>query len=327
MNREQGYDVMELDDFHQWDQLLLLSEFPSPFSTSTWVDGISSLFGYRYKLVAVRNSEMEVALLAVYFKERSGVNFSFHPQLTPYNSPQFIRPSKGSDARWQKEKSAILTCLQQYLQENFVYPYLFLDTAIQDVRPFIWSGWNARPAYTYLVDPGQTKLDPDVQRRYRNCIREGFTVSYNWSPEVFVRLFRLTMDRQHIRLAYSDQRMLDFLNRLKEKNLIWMATSYDKEGAPHASWVQLQVEPWVVFNWNSATNLAFANSGGNSVLVFDVLEKMKAEQVKAWDLCGADTPSVVGFKSKLGGALQVYYKVDFSNYPVSRKILYRWKNR
>ena len=106
-----------------------------------------------------------------------------------------------------------------------------------------------------------------------------------------------------------------------------MCSSYDKEGNAHASWVQLQSRKAEVYNWNSATNLSFPNSGGTSLLVDHLIKEMISKGVAVWDLCGADNPSVVGFKSKLGGVLVSYFKATFNSYPIKKKIYFRWLNR
>ncbi len=327
MSPDKAYSVRIISDIGEWDKLLLLSESPSPFCAAAWIQGISELFAHDFKLLAVEDGEKTLCISCIYFKKRSGQYFSFHPSLTPYNSPQFIKPEKIAVQRWEKVKFNVLTALQEYLRNHFIYPYLFLDTVLKDVRPFTWNNWNVRPAYTFCVDPSTAKMDADIPRRARNCLKEGYHVSYDWQPEVFVKLFRMTMDRQKISLHFSDEKLTEFLIKLHAGKLIWMITSYDADQNPHASWVQLQIHQDMVFNWNSATNLQFANSGGTSLLVYELMEHLKMMNVRKWDLCGADNPSVSGFKANLGGELIVYYKADFSNYPLQKKIYLRCLNR
>ncbi|MBK9638577.1 MAG: hypothetical protein IPO63_12470 [Bacteroidetes bacterium] len=271
--------------------------------------------------------EKEVALLPVYFKKKGELKFSFHPSITPYNSPQFIRPEKIADARWEKNKFYILETLEEFVKSNYVYPYFFLDVNLVDVRPFTWNSWQVNPAFTFLVVPSEAKLDSDISRRSRNCLKDGYKVSFDWNPQVFIDLFGMTMERQKIEVSYKKSEMLKFLNDLKDSGIAWMCSTFDSNGNAHACWVQLQSRDSVVYNWNSATNLSFENSGGTSLLVDQLLNKLIAEKVLVWDLCGADNQSVVGFKSKLGGVLKSYFKAAFNRYSIKKKIYFRWMNR
>jgi hypothetical protein len=327
MNSLEKYKVEIISDEAKWNVLLHQSELYLPFCHSFWVKGVCKLFRHYADFLVVYDDDREVALLPVYYRLKEKEKFSFQPAITPYNSPQFIRPEKLSDARWEKNKFYILETIEKHLRLHYVYPYFFLDVKLLDVRPFTWQKWQVNPAYTFLVNPVETKLDSDVLRRSRNCINEGYKVSFDWNPEVFVKLFRLTMERQKISLSYSDEAMLEFLNKMHEVGLVWMCSSYDQEGNAHASWVQLQSRKAEVYNWNSATNLSFPNSGGTSLLVDHLIKEMISKGVEVWDLCGADNPSVVGFKSKLGGVLVSYFKATFNSYPIKKKIYFRWLNR
>lgn len=327
MGAEKEFGFKVLSDPDEWDRLLLRSESALPFITSTWIGAISELFGYKFELVSVSDEEGIVCVFCVYYKARHGKLFSLHPSLTPYNAPAFIRSLKISDVRWAKDKFSILTAVQSYIKKKFIYPYLFLDTDCYDLRPFTWNHWNVRPAYTFLVDPIATKLDSDIVRRAKNCLAEGYRVSFDWIPDVFVQLFRKTMERQGFVLHYTDEQFIQFLNKLKTAGLVWMATSFDLENRPHASWVQLHLNHVRLFNWNSATNLEFSNSGGTSLLVSEMLNHIRQMGFTEWDLCGADNKSVSGFKSKLGGKLQLYFKADYSLYSKISKAYFRLINR
>ena len=105
-----------------------------------------------------------------------------------------------------------------------------------------------------------------------------------------------------------------------------MCSVYDIDGNAHVSWVQIQCRKSVVFNWNSATNLSFSNSGGTSFLVDHLLSEMISRGVNIWDLCGADNPSVVNFKSKVGGSLKCYFKATFNKYSFRKKIYFKLMN-
>lgn len=327
MGNDKKYLMNVVSNPELWNRLLLQSDSCLPFISYPWIQGISSLFGYSFELVALKEDKEVLAIFCIYYTPKSGKFFSFHPSLTPYNSPAFIRPAKISDERWARDKFNILSAIQTYIKGRFVYPYLFLDTGCSDLRPFTWNQWNVKPAYTFLVDPLVTKLDGDIIRRAKKCLSEGYCVSFDWKPEIFVHLFRLTKKRQGFRVNYSDDQLILFLNNLKNAGLVWMATSYDREEQPHASWVQLNLNNSRLFNWNSATNLEFSNSGGTSLLVYEMLNHIKEQGFIDWDLCGADNPSVSLFKSKLGGSLQLYFKADFSQYSIANKIYFRLLNR
>jgi hypothetical protein len=250
-----------------------------------------------------------------------------HPSMTPYNGPEFIRPAGWSNEKFSKVQFQAMEYFAEEMKADFVYPYFFLSTAFSDMRPFTWKNWLVKPAYTLLVDPATVRPDGDIVRRARRCAEEGFEISFEWDPGLFNGLFRRTMVRQGIRVNYSDADMVQFLDILHKAGIAWMITSRDKDGEPHASWVQLQTSPFEVFNWNSATNLDFPNSGGTSYLVINLIDHLKKNNVKSWDLCGADTPSVASFKSNIGGKLSLYFKVAFSDYPIKNKLFYRLINR
>ncbi len=320
MDQPAKYIVEEITSV-QWQHFFDNAAIKVPFVTNEWSNAVSEVFGYKIDRIGVFKDTELIAGLTVYYKIKVGKKFAGHPILTPYNTI-LVKSVLSAESVTDTDRALkFFEVLSSYLCNNYIYPYFLLDTTIADTRAFQWSGWSVIPGYTYLVNPQTAIPDADVRRRAKRCMEEGFYISSDYNPDAFWTLLKSTAERQGIKKMISKEQLSELLNPVKQ--FLFMFSAYDKQQQMHASWIQMSCDDASIYNWNAASDATLLKQGGTPFLASSLLGEIKQRKYTAWDLCGADNPSVARFKSTLGGKLTPYFKVSYASYSIIDKVKYR----
>jgi hypothetical protein len=188
---------------------------------------------------------------------------------------------------------------------------LMLSPMIDDVRPWIWAGWIAKPRYTYVLDLTKPlSLTHAVRKHLRKCQEASFTFDSSWDLDALCSVFEATIERQGFGMRLTMDGFRRISNRLHDAGIALMGIARTAEGEPAAGHVVLSVPGVPVsFHWAIGTHARFLTSGVSSWLMVKTAADLARRGFQRWDLCGADFPSIARFKSNLGGSLVHYFQV------------------
>ncbi len=300
-----------------WDDFVRRSPQANPFAMTAWLQASCAATGAAFEIRVASKGTEWIAGVPLASRRRLGQPFHFGLPLAAYNS-WIYRATAG--ARSTSEHLDVTDALIAALGGRPRGLSHLLVPGIDDVRPWWWRGWSARPRYTYLLDTtAPLAVSDSVRRHLRKCREAGFTMSFDWDIARFWSVFDVTRQRQGFGLRLSPDDFRGLADALERAGLAWMATASTAAGEPAASQIVLSVPGTpAAFMWVAGAHAQHLASGVSSWIMVEIAAECGRRGHRTWDLCGADLPNVARFKGELGGALEHYFQIDAPRGAVER---------
>lgn len=294
-----------------WDAFARASADPHPFATRSWLENASRAAGAELDLWAVKKGSEWIAAVGVSYRIRAGKRVHFGLPLAAY-SPWVVRTREGGHPSSRaSEHLAATDALTAELRRQYRLLSFLLPLGMDDVRPFTWAGWDAKPRYTYVLDTaGEPQVTDSIRRHLRKGRESGCTFSADWDFDAFSSVFDETRRRQGFGIRLGAEAFRSLASALHADGLAWMASARSADGQTLSSQIVLSVPGAAsAYMWTAGTRHDQLSSGVSSWLMVEIAAEAGRRGHAFWDLCGADYPSIARFKSELGGALRHYFQV------------------
>lgn len=313
------YSIKQISkkDYELWDSFVDTTSQGSIFSKSTWLKAVTSINEKSdYQFLGCYTGDELVGGCGLYIvKSRLGKVVTC-PWLTPYNSILVVpRPS---ERKYKTEFRTldIVTAIMEYLEDNFDTVTLLNHPSLIDIRPFKWNQWDVVPGYTYCLNPSeldniyQVMMNKSIRKQINKAKKEGITVQKSDKIHEFLKLYKITFEKQNMKLPLPEQSIIKLFNILhKEKYCqLYLAKTADDELI--SGNIQVSDNSDESFDWIAGSNPEYLSMGANQLLYWSIFEDLAQKGVKLFDFCGADVPGVARHKSGFGGDLTVYYIVN-----------------
>jgi hypothetical protein len=270
-----------------------------------FVDAVANSFNLKVHHILFKKGDKTIVSLIAYAKgDRIVVPLYF------VYSTLWI--NKISDSAY----STYVTAFLAQLKLHFKNISLNLNPAISDVRPFIWSGFNVAPKYTYIKDlnifanyPSDVKssikkaIDSDVE-----FIKVPFSEELVAQNMIFLR---------NSTLLSSDKisGIMSFFNVLKSDGKLEFYICTLKNELIASSIVLVDDVQKVAYTafLNKVELNSFGNHSIHAFLYDGIFKSLSQRGYQMVDLLGANVFSISKFKGKLQGDLIAYYSVEYKN--------------
>ena len=202
--------------------------------------------------------------------------------------------------------------------------------SVPDVRAFQWDGWNASPAYTYLLDVTRDfRCDHAVRKHVRKCREGGAVLSLEWQFDWFRSLSQDTVrGGTPVRIGMKYQELEQIACRMRDAGLAWMATALTSDGQPLASRIAFRHSGlFRLPDWVAGSSSELLALGGNAWIMTQIAEEARRRSYSSWDLCGANYKNIAKFKSQFGGDLVHGWNLTGANSSRRAVVLGRVQNR
>jgi len=298
-------------DLKLWDGFVAASPQANPFSTSGWLLNAGAAVGAEIEIWIASKGDRIVAGIPIPTR-RMGERWHLGLPLSAYDTFVYRSRAAGHPAAATSEHLEVTEALLAATQKGIKNWSLLLSTAIDDVRPWIWAGWAARPRYTYVLDVSQPlQVAATVRPRLRKAQEAGMAMREEWDLDAIWSVFAGTQGRQGFGVRLTRQQFDRLARSLFEGGLARMEIAFAPDGEPAAGHIVLAVPgTQAAFQWIAGTNGRYLQSGVSAWQTVESAAELGRRGFRSWDLCGADLPSVARFKSDLGAALVTYYQVD-----------------
>lgn len=308
------YEIRRLTpaDLEAWDAFVLRSPQGHPFALRAWLETAAAAAGLTLEYWAAAKGDQWVAAFAASYRSVAGRSYHVGLPLTPY-SPVLYRPRQsGHPASRTHEHLDVTKQLVETLTRRYRAIKLLLPPEIDDVRPWIWAGWEARPRYTYELDLEAGPQPTESLRRYlRKSAEAGFRATTDWDFSMFRQVFDETRERQAFAVEMSASGLERLGTALHGRGAAWMVTALLPDGRPASSQIMLNLpEGAKTYVWLAGTRSDLMSSGVSGWLMFEIAAEARRRGCRTWDLCGADYFGVAQFKAELGPRLEHYFEVD-----------------
>lgn len=204
---------------------------------------------------------------------------------------------------------------------------LTLPPEVTDVRPFLWHGFHAVPAYTYILPlPHDFNLVSSAARKNANkAARAGYTcrIAQPNEYEAVLHCLHGTENRQHFCYHINVKDLMSAIELLGQQRFrVYICVA--PTGAPAAARVVLTAPGERSIDWLAGTRPEHLQSGATQLLIRHVLDDLAAAGSVAFDFAGANLVTVSAAKAEWGGRLAVMYRIFI---PSLRTALQLLRNR
>ncbi|HUT64214.1 MAG TPA: hypothetical protein VMZ04_09690 [Anaerolineae bacterium] len=315
--------VEKIEDTSLWDKFVEASPQGTVFSTSQWLNAVSSVQGGEPLMVGVWKNDQLIAGVSCIHIAHGPFKKATSPVMTPYGGIIY-RPDPGK--RHSEAESFNMSCAQQlikYLNTRYHQVFLVHTPEFKDIRPFTWAGWSEKVHYTYIMDITDTKRLWDLlECNVRTVIRNAESTLELGGPidtEHFMELYKRIYHDRGWSPPVRPTMVNAMLNKVINSNMAEMRTVYNKHGNVILAGV-LVYDARSVYAWISGSIPGENTSGAFSLHFWDAVKRHTGIHEK-FDMVGANIPSISFFKKRFAGVLTPYYVTERYSSPISQVIM------
>lgn len=284
------------------------------FSRDWWLDAVCGADSW--DVAIVEKGGRVVGSMPYYANRKYGFTVLMQPPLTQTLGP-WLRPSNAKYAKALGGQKAIMQALIDLLP-SFDYFGQNWHHSNANWLPFYWRGFQQTTRYTYILSDliDENQLWGGLKENIRGDIRKAegrysLLVRDDLALEDFLRINRLTFQRQGMRVPYSEKlvRRLDAACVKRNCRKIWIAE--DDKGRRHAG-------VYVVWDENSAYYIMgggdpeLRNSGATSLCLWRAI-RHAATVTQQFDFEGSMLEPVEKFFRGFGARQVPYFSVKKAN--------------
>lgn len=250
------------------------------------------------------------AVEAVYYLNRRGQIWK--PTTTnPYLPLVFLPTPTQSSARLDHQWLDVGLLLAADMRERGLANPVTLAPEIDDVRPWIWTGFRTSVRYTYhLALPyDAARQDPSVHRQIAKAARAGFRAERVEALDDVFACIDGSQQRRHFdyKICPDDLRLA---RELIGADRLRTYVCYAPNGEPASARVILHQPGWRAIDWLVGTRDRYLPSGATQFLLASVLEDLAQAGARGFDFEGANLPGVAASKATWGGRLVPFMTIE-----------------
>jgi hypothetical protein len=166
------------NDAKEWNSIISQSPHGTLFHEWDWLKIIEKHTSTRfYPLIGMKKGE-PIGVIPLFFQKKGPIRMVFSPP--PHAGVFYLGPVLAGCDPFRQEKLENIyfefqKCIENFMSEdlNAQYALISLAPALQDPRPFKWSGYSIQPHFDYAVDlsSGVDSLFSSLDRKQRSDIK------------------------------------------------------------------------------------------------------------------------------------------------------------
>lgn len=305
----QGYEVDTAATDEAWRALWEQSPQRSPFSTLAYNRALAAVLDLDLHLIGIQDDAQTwqaAALLPV--RQRGPFHQVLPTPFTPFSAVLCAAPP--DEAAVHQGRSA-WQALSAALAGRYHHVSLLLPPAFDDVRPLTWQDWSVSPLYTYLLDlqhhsDAQHHWSASTRRLFR---KEGARFTVQEAPDAVdavVALCDFAYERHDRSLLLAPERLVHLAQRLQQVGLVRTFVARSTSTNAIDAGVCILHDGHTAAYWIAGSKPGAAMT----VLLGEMLPRLRADGLHTFDFVGANTPSIAEFKRRFGAVLTPYYHAE-----------------
>lgn len=294
---------IELDEakqLAQWDSWVQAHPDGTCFFRSAWIEGIAHDLRQPVELLLVFEGEKLMGGTAVAPFGRLGFWGVRRPFATPYNYP-ILAAGISVDVRRR-----LLDALRRHLRMHYgMVQWTHSPFSPEPGRDEILACDHCRPKLTSLLDITDRPVlwrgfQSELRNRIRRASNHGVLVTEARDALNFAKLYTTMFSSIGKTVPFSHFQMAAFCNRLHEANQAKLFEARDAIGRLHVA-ALITLDPQRAYYTFSASDPGLRASGANSLLLWEIFERLGREGVASFDVVGLNLPSITRFKRRFRG--------------------------
>ncbi len=297
------------DQRETWSTMLSDSIGSSIYAQPDYLDILCRATGGRYQLMGVWRGRELIGGLPAYRESHPAGERVTNRLLLYYHSIVLRQYASKYPSEVTSRHLAALSALQDWLQADSAADVILHNRhEIVDLRPFIVTGWEVRPSYSYLwechnMTSSWEQIEQNQRRLIKRGDREQLRLVEDKNIEAFWRLHWETHRRKGAPLYLEEQPFRRYIDDIIRARLghLWLATTADDHVV--AGQLTLLGTSPIAHTVVAAADSDYLQSGATPWLRWQSLRRLHDLGYRGTDLTDAALNPVTRFKSQLGGRL------------------------
>lgn len=245
-------------------------------------------------------------------------------KLLTHISPPFLSPNCGLFVKDESTNTAKKNSFQKkvhelistyFKKEKFDILTLPFPFQYADMQPYIWSGFEVSPKYTYQLDLSQNEnsllaaMSPERRKNITKSIKDGLAVKVSLVCEKSQQLIEKTFTNQGL---WFDKQVLTnlFLNLTSNNNAISYSTYAGEQLLATVFCVKDDERAYYILGGFDNDSL---HSGAGAFAMWHAIKKAKEDGLKIFDFEGSMHPPIEKYFRGFGGEMVPYFCVEKKN--------------
>jgi len=305
----------------EWNDLLERSPGGTPFHRAEVLSALGNESGMEpFRFVGYKGQE-PVGLFPMFGTSKGPIGAAFSPPPSlkiPYLGPALLNMGKLKRRKQDRRHRRFVEACLEHVDERLSPQYVHVRTPVryEDVRPFVWNGFDATPRHTFEVD--LTVGESELLDRFSSDARRNITDDYESDVEIreggadtverVVEQVRERHAEQDESFPLSPSFVVDLFEASADGHL--RTFRCDVDGAFTGGTIVLEAGD-TVYSWLGSSKVD-ADVPVNDLLNWKVCQEGMARDLHTFDLGGANDPRLCDFKAKFAPSLGTYYRLQRS---------------
>lgn len=317
-------EVFSADEetLERWDEWLDGSAMASVFHRLPFLRAIERESRTRLYPLVITDDNGPLALFPIFTRGRPPLRAVFSPPIgcaLPELGPVLLR-SEGRQSEREAAWFSAVRAVDSFIRHEFRPALVRVGCVwqLQDVRPFIWAGYRAKPQFTYHIP-----LDEDtdvVFRSFKSQIRTDVRRArkYHELRVVDGDVRHLRMLIEAVRARYREQgrtwpASLRYFEEVFERLAGRLTIRAVVEDDTVVAGLGLLTDGDVVRHWFGGMKPRGDFIGLNELLHWTTIQEFAQRGFRSYELMGANTPSLCRHKARMNPRLVTQFNLEWAD--------------
>jgi hypothetical protein len=294
---------------------------PTPLELPGWLEFNAWRTGLQ-ALRVVSPPDDEVGVDAVLYLDRRG-RLKLPPN-NPYLAVVFRSPHQGAARRTGDWLRAVAPLVEEMKRRGSANQ-LYLPPEIDDVRPWLRSGFHVGVRYTYYLDfPYDEALQSELNRRmFKRAVAARLTAARTDDIEAVLRCLAESEARQGFETDLGPRELGKAVGLVGAESLR-MYLCREPDGEPASACIVLHAPGARALAWLNGGRQTGSAEGASRLLWRFAFDDLAAAGATGIDLSGANIPPVAAFKALWGARLVASYAVRTYSFRTAARFAAGW---
>ncbi|WP_436346775.1 lipid II:glycine glycyltransferase FemX [Natronorubrum sp. FCH18a] len=315
-------EVTTLDpetDAEEWNRYVEQSNGTNPFFRAEAVQLQAEDTDSTAHLLAGFKGQETIGLFPIFEYKKGPITGAFSPaphSWSCYLGPALLNVDKLKQRKADRRTKRFLEgCIEWIDREISPHYTKFVVAEFDDVRPFIWNGYNVEPGYTYVVDLEGSEDDllkrfsSDARSNIRNADGDAYVIEEGTGDDVerIVEQVANRYESQGRTFRLSPEFARAVYERLPEDSIRPYVFRVDGE---FLGGILVVDSERTRYRWQGGVKPdTEVDLPINDLLDWAVMRDGLRDSVDTYDLVGAGVPSINRYKAKFNPRLETHYEI------------------
>ncbi|MDS0475138.1 GNAT family N-acetyltransferase [Natrinema sp. 1APR25-10V2] len=306
-------------DADEWNRYVERSDGSNPFFRAEALRLQAEDTDTTPHLLAGFKGQEPVGIFPVFRYAKGPITGAFSP--APYSWASYLGPSLLNIDKLKQRKAdrrikRFLEGSLEWIDEEISPLYSkFVTAEFDDVRPFVWNGYDVKPGHTYVVDLDGTeeellkRFSSDARSNVRNADEDSYVIEEGTNDDVerIVEQVRQRYENQ----GQSFQLNSDFARSLHEELPDGALRPYVcRVDGDFLGGILVIESDRTRYRWQGGVKPdADVDIAINDLLDWHVMRDGLRDGIEEYDLVGAGVPSINRYKAKFNPRLETHYEI------------------